>query len=393
MTDQPTANAEGMKVKEYDTFDSMDLPEDVLRGVYAIGFEKPSPIQRVGIVPIKDGRDIIAQAQSGTGKTGTFVTGSLSRIDPSLKKPQVLCMVHTHELARQIAKVATILGNVMKLNVLCATGGSPVRDDIKALTSGAQFIVGTPGRIYDLMHRDVLLRDELRVLILDEADEMLQEMFYKQVMCILEKGFPVSCRVALFSATMPPEVIEVADKILQDPVRILIASGENVKLNGINNYFVSLDAPSMKSDCIYDLYKNLNISQAVIFCNTKRAVEQLGADMATHGFPVTCIHGEIEKGERKRKMNDFMCGSTRVMITTDLLARGIDVQQVSLVINYDVPEKKETYIHRSGRSGRFGRKGTTINLIVTGEESMLMEIADFYSISMTPLPSNLSTLL
>jgi len=394
MTDQANVNATAATtVKEYDSFDSMDLPEDVLRGVYSNGFEKPSPIQRIGIVPIKEGRDIIAQAQSGTGKTGTFVTGSLSRIDPSIKRPQVLCLVHVHELARQIAKVATTIGSAMKLNVLCATGGSPVRDDIKSLTSGAQFIVGTPGRIYDLMHRDVLRRDDLRVLILDEADEMLQEMFYKQVMCILEKGFPEMCRVALFSATMPPEVIEVADKILQDPVRILIKSDEDVKLKGIDNYYVTLDAQSVKTECIYDLYKNLNIAQAVIFCNTKKAVDQLGADMAAHGFPVTCIHGELEKAERKRKMDDFMSGATRVMISTDMLARGIDVQQVSLVINFDVPEKKETYIHRSGRSGRFGRKGTTINLILQGEESKMKEIADFYHISMNPLPQNLSNLL
>ena len=177
------------------SFDDMSLKDDLLRGIYAFGFEKPSGIQSKAILPMSTGRDILAQAQSGTGKTGTFVIGSLSRVDPAIKAPQVLIMVHTHELAQQIAKVATAIGSHMKLQVLCAVGGSQVRDNIRALEQGVQFIVGTPGRIYDLVNRDVLDRRNIRVLILDEADQMLEDLFYKQVMCILEKGFPESSQV------------------------------------------------------------------------------------------------------------------------------------------------------------------------------------------------------
>jgi len=379
-------------VPKYSSFEDMELEENLLRGLFSHGFDKPSAIQQIAIKPIKDGRDLLAQAQSGTGKTGAFVTGALSRVDSSLKKVQVLVLVHVHELARQIAKVAKSIGSYMNINVLCATGGPPVRDDIKALESGAQFVVGTPGRIYDLVTRNALDRSNISVLIMDEADQMLEDLFYKQVMCILEKGFPAKTQVALFSATMPEQVVAVANSILRDPVRILIAPTA-VRLEGIQNFFVPIDRAEFKKDCILDLYKNLSITQAVIFCNKRQNVDMLGAEMLKYGFPVTCIHGDMDKGERIRKMQEFLSGGTRVMISTDMLSRGIDVQQVSLVINYDIPTNRESYIHRTGRAGRFGRKGTTINLILPEEESTVRDIAEHYDIPINPLPENLSNLL
>jgi translation initiation factor 4A len=374
------------------SFDDMSLKDDLLRGIYAFGFEKPSGIQSKAILPMSTGRDILAQAQSGTGKTGTFVIGSLSRVDPAIKAPQVLIMVHTHELAQQIAKVATAIGSHMKLQVLCAVGGSQVRDNIRALEQGVQFIVGTPGRIYDLVNRDVLDRRNIRVLILDEADQMLEDLFYKQVMCILEKGFPETSQVALFSATMAPEVVAVANKILRDPIRILINS-EEVPLDGIRQFFIELGREDHKFECICDLYKHLNITQALIFCNKRQKAEMLTEKMSAQGYPVSCIHGEMEKTERTRRLEMFRSGSTRVLISTDLLARGIDVQQVSLVINYELPTTRENYIHRIGRCGRFGRKGTAINLILPEEEGMMKDLCTTYGVKMENLPEDLSKIM
>jgi len=379
-------------VKLYKEFDEMNLPENLLRGIYAYGFEKPSAIQEKGIVPIAEGRDVLAQAQSGTGKTGTFVIGSLSRVDETIKKPQVLVLVHVRELAQQIEKVAKALGTFMNLQVLCAVGGNPLRDDIRQLEGGAQFIVGTPGRVFDLVNRNVLDRSEIRVLIMDEADQMLEDLFYKQVMCILEKGFPEKTRVALFSATMPEQVVEVANKILNDPVRVLIKPAA-VRLEGIQQFFVPLDREDHKFECICDLYKNLNISQAVIFCNKRQKAEMLAERMTAQGYPVTCLHGELEKPERTRRMKQFIEGSTRVMVATDIIARGIDVQQISLVINYELPTNRENYVHRIGRAGRFGRKGTTINMLLPEEEGMMKDISEHYDMKVVPLPDSISNLV
>jgi translation initiation factor 4A len=383
---------EDESVHEHLTFDEMDLPENLLRGIYGYGFTKPSPIQGKAVMPMKTKRDIIAQAQSGTGKTGAFVIGSLTQVDETLKKPQVLVLVHVRELAEQIAKVASQIGDFMKLNVLCAVGGNPVREDVKKLDSGAQFIVGTPGRIYDLMSRNALPRNDMRVLIMDEADQMLEELFYKQVMCILDMGFPATTQVALFSATMGEPVIAVANKILQNPVRILIPSTK-VRLEGIQQFYVKLGYEDHKFDCICDLYKNLNISQAVIFCNMRKTAEVLASRMSEQGYPITCIHGDLQKPERTQRMKDFLSGDARVMISTDMLARGIDVQQVSLVINYELPDAKENYVHRIGRAGRFGRKGTTINLLTPSEETMMADISKTYGMVLNELPGDLKSLI
>jgi translation initiation factor 4A len=384
--------ADSPEVKEIPTFEEMELSEDLLRGIYAHGFEKPSKIQQKGIKPMRDGRDILAQAQSGTGKTGTFVIGALSHVDPRIPKPQVLVLVHTHELADQIGKVATKIGNKMGLKVLVAIGGSSIKDDMNALDNGVQFIVGTPGRVFDLVNRNKLDRSYIQFLVMDEADHMLEDLFYKQVMCILEKGFPTTTKVALFSATMPPNVLEVAEKILSNPVRILIPPTE-VRLDGIQQFYVGLDREDHKFECICDLYKNLNIVQAVIFCNKKQKADWLSEKMTAQGYPVSCIHGELEKGERRKRMDEFRAGVTRVMVATDIIARGIDIQQVSLVINYELPMNRENYIHRIGRAGRYGRKGTTINMLLPDENSLMTDICDYYGMTVNELPADLSKII
>jgi translation initiation factor 4A len=263
---------------------------------------------------------------------------------------------------------------------------------LKAIERGVHFVVGTPGRIYDLMTRRALSRDMIRVLILDEADQMLEDRFKEQVICILEQGFPQDCQIALFSATMPEAVVTVANSILNKPVRILVPP-EEVTLDGIKQYYVKLDKEEWKYDVLCDLYKQLTINQALIYCNKRQKAEWLAEKMSAEGFPLSCIHGEMEPEERGRRMKDFRSGAVRVMISTDLLARGIDIQQISLVINYELPSQRENYIHRIGRSGRFGRKGVAINLVTDEEERALKEIETHYTTTISILPEDLAKVM
>jgi len=387
------------EIKNYANFDEIGLPESLLRGIYSFGFERPSVIQQKAIKPMSEGIDILAQAQSGTGKTGTFCIGSMARVDPSLKAPQVLVLTPTRELAQQIENVAKGLSDKIPLSIYCAVGGSELHHDLRALDRGAQFIVGTPGRIYDLMNRKsisgngpALPRNNIKVLIMDEADQMLEDKFREQVMCILDLGFPNTTQVALFSATMPDEVVSVADRLLRNPVKILVPP-EEVTLEGIKQFRVDLQNDEWKIEALLDIYAQLNINQAMIYCNKRQRVEWLAEKLSAQGFPLSFIHGDMDVGERKRRMADFRTGNVRVLISTDLLARGIDVQQVSLVINYELPLNQENYIHRIGRSGRFGRKGVAINLIGPNEMMMASDIEKHYSITITPLPDNISKLL
>jgi translation initiation factor 4A len=374
-------------VKKYESFDEMELPDTLLRGIYSYGYERPSQIQSLGIVPILQGNDILGQANSGTGKTATFLIGSLARLNVPLKKPQILVLVPTQELAKQIFEVAKAIGSYLPISCLCATGGNSIRDDITTIDNGVHLVVGTPGRIFDLMNRGKLTSEYIKNLILDEADQMLEDRFYKQVMCILEIGFPRTTKVALFSATMPKEVIEVANKLLQDPVRILIPA-EQVSLDGIQQYVVE-EKEEYKYDVLCDIYKQLTINQALIYCNTRKRAEWLAEKLSADGYPLLCIHGEMENTERRRRMEDFRSGKVRVLISTDLLARGIDVQHVSLVMNFELPSNRENYIHRIGRSGRFGKKGVAINLISPNEQKMKEEIESYYTIKMKDLPFDL----
>ena len=378
-------------LKLYSTFDAMGLPDKLLRGIFAYGYERPSDIQTKAIVPIREGRDTLAQARSGTGKTATFCIGSMCRINPELKKLQVLILVHTRELAQQIKTVATALGEYLGVVTYCATGGTPIRDDLKAIERGVHIVVGTPGRVFDLMNRRALTREHIRVLVLDEADQMLEDRFKEQVLCILDLGFPKECQVALFSATMPESVVEIAKDLLRNPVRILVAP-EEVTLDGITQYYVGLEKEEWKYDVLCDLYKQLTINQALIYVNKRQKAEWLAEKMMGEGFPLSFIHGEMDPEERTRRMRDFRSGTVRIMISTDLLARGIDIQQISLVINYELPVQRENYIHRIGRSGRFGRKGVAINLIAKDEEGFLKDIETHYSTKISTLPEDLASI-
>lgn len=377
-------------------FDSMELSEELLRGIYSYGFERPSAIQSVAIMPMVNGRDVLGQAQSGTGKTGTFSIGMLSRIDPAVRQPQALVLAHTHELADQIFKVVTALSSFMGIKVILAIGGesNPRHVNVRELRAGAHVIVGTPGRVYDLATSGDLRFSSLRYFVLDEADEMLTDRFGDQVSEIVKLGLPDGCRIAFFSATMPPEVVDLAERILTNPVRVTLKTAD-VKLDAIQQYIVPLEEDSWKLECLCDIFESASIPQSIIFTNTKERAERLFHALTERGFPVSVIYGEPMSGSvRKQRMNDFRVGKTRVLIATNLLARGIDVQQVEMVFNFDMPsfEDKENYIHRIGRCARFGRKGKTIAFVTPAEKDVMDQIAAHYEFNVMPLPRDLKVL-
>jgi len=380
---------------EYDknvtSFDDMDLKDEILRGIFANGFEKPSAIQQKAIMPILTGRDVIGQAQSGTGKTATFTIGMLQLLDVSLQQTQGLVLAPTRELANQIHSVVVALSSFMNIKVHCCVGGTAVRDDLRTLRDGVHVVIGTPGRVHDMIQRRGLSTDHMKIFILDEADEMLDRGFKEQVYEVF-RFMPEEVQVAIFSATMPLEVFEVTKQFMNNPITILVKK-EELTLAGIKQFFIAIEREEWKLETLCDLYLTLTITQAIIFVNTKRKCEWLSSQMTNRDFTVSSIHGELEQSERESIMREFRSGSSRVLITTDILAKGIDVQQVSLVINYDLPNNREFYIHRIGRCGRFGRKGVAINFITQGDVRYMRDIEEFYETQIEEMPNNIADLI
>lgn len=388
---QPDEHIECNADEYIDNFDLMGLTDELLRGIYAYGFEKPSAIQARAIKPLMSGRDLIAQAQSGTGKTAAFAIGTLHQIRMDEPHCQALFLSPTRELAVQTHKVVTALGDYMRVACVACIGGTSVRETIGKIEAGAQIIVGTPGRVTDMLMRHVLRTDKIRVLVLDEADEMLSRGFKEQIYDIFQ-GLPPNIQVGLFSATMPPEAIEISQKFMRDPIKILVKRDE-LTLEGIKQFFVAVEREDWKLDTLCDLYQTLSIAQSVIFCNTRRKVEWVADKMRARKFAVSCTHGDLEPAERTAILNEFKSGKSRVLITTDLLARGIDVQQVSLVINYDLPTNPENYIHRIGRSARFGRKGVAINFVTNQDVETLRSLERMYETEIREMPASIADLL
>jgi len=372
----------------YDSFDQMGLHENLLRGIYAYGFEKPSAIQQKGIVPFTKGLDVIQQAQSGTGKTATFCAGILNNLDYQTLECQALVLAPTRELAQQIEKVMRALGDYLQVKCHACVGGTSVREDARILSAGVHVVVGTPGRVYDMLRRRCLRADNIKMFVLDEADEMLSRGFKDQIYDIFQL-LPPKLQVGVFSATLPPEALEITRKFMNKPVRILVKRDE-LTLEGIKQFYVNVEKEDWKLDTLCDLYETLAITQSVIFANTRRKVDWLTDKMRERDHTVSATHGDMDQNTRDVIMREFRSGSSRVLITTDLLARGIDVQQVSLVINYDLPTQPENYLHRIGRSGRFGRKGVAINFVTHDDERMLQDIQRFYNTVIEELPSNVA---
>jgi len=279
----------------------------------------------------------------------------------------------------------------MKVQVHCCIGGRSVGADIKKLTDGVHVVSGTPGRVFDMLKRRALSVHALKMLILDEADEMLNRGFKEQIYEIyrhLKKGIQVCC----ISATMPKEVLEMTRKFMTDPVRVLVKRDE-LTLEGIKQFFVAVEKEEWKFETLCDLYDTLTVTQAVIFANTRRKVEWLTEKMREANFTVSAMHGDMPQKEREAIMHEFRAGHSRVMIATDVWGRGLDVQQVSLVICYDLPNNRELYIHRIGRSGRFGRKGVAINFVKNDDVRILRDIEQYYGTQIDEMPMNVADLI
>jgi len=390
MVDQVKTEIQSNWEETVDSFDALELKADLLRGIYGYGFVKPSVIQSKGVLPILRSKDTIAQAQSGTGKTATFAISILQLIDPDAQRCQALVLAPTRELAQQIQRVIMCLGEYLKVSVHICTGGTNVMDERKKLQEGVQIVVGTPGRVHDMLKRGYLKADHLKLFVLDEADEMLGRGFQEQIKEIF-KLIPGDVQIALFSATMPPEILGLTKDFMRDPATILVKN-EELTLDGIKQFYIAIDKEEWKFDTLVELYNNIDIQQCIIYCNKKQRVDELTTKLKDKNFTLSCMHGDMDQLQRDLIMREFRTGTSRVLITTDLLARGIDIQQVSLVINYDLPLSKEKYIHRIGRSGRFGRKGVAINFVTPSDYKFLQEVEKYYNTEVVEMPLDVSNI-
>ena len=376
------------ETKEIEKWDEFGLSDDLLRGVYAYGFEAPSNIQKKAILPIIQKKDVIAQAQSGCGKTGTFAIGTLQRINIKKKTPQVLILSPTHELVKQTASVIVGIGSFMKgLEVKSLVGGTSIRDDAQFLRdNGPQVIVGSVGRVLDMLDKHLLKTDDLEMLVIDEADVMLSDEFSDKIRYMFETHFPKGMQVVLFSATMPPEIVHLTRLFMNKPTSILMKK-EELSLQCIQQFYVAVQSDHIKYEVLKDLFSVISVSQCIIYCNSVWRVEELCNRMLNDGFSVCRIHSNLDKQERMHIFKMFKEGGTRVLVSSDITSRGIDVQQVSTVINFDLTPNIHTYLHRIGRGGRWGRKGFAINFVTRKDIPDMKRIEDYYKVEIKELPS------
>ena len=383
---------------EINTWEELELPENILRGIYSYGFEKPSPIQQKAIKPIMMGRDVIAQAQSGTGKTATFSIGALSIIDIEKNATQVLILSPTRELTSQTSNVINSLGGMNenskneRLRVQSVFGGSAYEEKSSFSNRNTPHVIcGCPGRVYDMLRRDKISIKTIKLVILDEADEMLSSGFKDQVYNIFQY-FNNDIQVALFSATLPESITPIIDKIMRNPIKISVKA-EMLTLEGIGQYYIAVDDDRQKYETLKHLFSIAKLSCCIIYCNSVKRVVDLYEAMKEDEFPVCCIHSGMDHAARSQAFNQFRTGEMRVLISSNVTARGIDIQQVSVVINFDIPKCVHTYLHRIGRSGRWGRKGTGLNFVTRRDFVKMKEIESHYNTQINEMPSNLGNIL
>ena len=382
--------SEEKSLTEY-SFEDLNINDDLLRGIYSYGFEKPSNIQYKSLPIFNSGKDMIAQSQSGTGKTGAFSIGVLNNIDTNLKKTQYIILTPTHELAKQIYSVVENLGARMDISICKVIGKTNINNSIRELQKEPQIIVATPGRLFDMINKHHIFTDNIKTLVIDEADEMLSSGFMEVLQNII-RCMPKTCQMCLFSATMPKEIVDLTEHFMNNPEKLLINKYE-LTLEGIKQFYIDLKQYNWKFDVLYDIYETINVTQSIIYVNSKNVLNNLYDRLTRDSFPVSYIHGDMHSSEREKNLSDFKNGITRIMLSTDLLSRGIDIQQLSLVINFDLPRNKETYIHRIGRSGRYGRKGTAINFVTNEDIEHMREIQKFYNTKIDEMPQNLADYL
>jgi len=383
-------------IKEWD---QLDIDENILRGIYGMGFERPSIIQQKAIIPIILKKDLIAQAQSGTGKTAAFSIGALSAVNMNEKTTQVLILSPTKELTMQTATVVKRLGQMMHgLNVQSLYGG--VQSEITTTPTNPFFnnnsnsnnnvphiICGCPGKVYDWMKRNKIMIDTIKLIIMDEADELLSFGFDDQIYNIFKK-LNSDVQVALFSATLPTSVQKTIKKIMRNPISICV-NPEQLTLDGIAQYYIAVEDDRQKYTTLKNLYSGISMSQCIIYCNSVKRVSDLYDAMKEDEFPVSKMHSNMDKVERENAFLEFKSGKSRVLISSNVTARGIDIQQVSVVINFDIPNDVCTYLHRIGRSGRWGRKGVSINLITRRDVVKMKEIETYYACDIKQMPVNM----
>lgn len=372
---------------EITKFEEMDLNQEILRAVEEMGFEEMSLIQVKAIPAMLSGKDIVGQAQTGTGKTAAFGIPLLQKVDPKDRSLQAMVLCPTRELAIQVADEIRKLAKFMHgIKVLPIYGGQEISKQIRSLKSGIQIMVGTPGRLMDHMRRKTIRLDNVRMVVLDEADEMLNMGFREDIETIL-KDMPANIQTALFSATMPEPILEIA-RTYQDDAQIIKVVRKELTVPKIEQYYYEV-SPKMKEEALSRLLDIYNPKLSLIFCNTKKMVDELTSNLQGRGYFAEGLHGDMKQQQRDRVMASFRSGRTEILVATDVAARGIDVDDVEAVFNYDVPQDDEYYVHRIGRTGRAGRAGMAFTLVVGREVYKLRDIQRYCKtkIKLQPIPS------
>lgn len=368
-------------------FEEFEIDERILRAVEDMGFEEASPIQAQAIPELLKGKDVVGQAQTGTGKTAAYSIPLLMSIEPELKKPQAVVLCPTRELAIQVADEIRKLAKYMSdIKVLPVYGGQEIVKQIKSLKNGVQIIVGTPGRVMDHMRRKTVKFDEVKMVVLDEADEML-DMGFREDMETILAGTPDDRQTVMFSATMPKPILDIAGRFQKDPYVIKVVRKE-LTVENIEQFYYEV-RPKNKTELLCRLIDIYNPKLSVVFCNTKRQVDELISELKGRGYFADGIHGDMKQQQRDRVMSDFRSGKTEILIATDVAARGIDVDDVDVVFNYDLPQDEEYYVHRIGRTGRAGREGVALSFVSGKEAYKLKEIERYCKtkIKAKPVPS------
>merc|ERR1712029_40484 len=366
-------------------FEDFCLKRELLMGIFEKGWEKPSPIQEASIPIAQTGRDILARAKNGTGKTGAYTIPILDSIDTSKDYIQGMIVVPTRELALQTSQIAIELSKHMGIKVMVTTGGTSLKDDIMRIYEKVHLVVATPGRILDLMEKKVANVENCKILCLDEADKLLSQDF-KGMLDRLISHLPETRQILLYSATFPLTVEHFMKKHMQEPYEVNLM--DELTLKGITQYYAFVQE-RQKVHCLNTLFSKLQINQSIIFCNSTQRVELLAKKITELGYSFYYIHAKMAQAHRNRVFHDFRAGLCRNLVCSDLFTRGIDIQAVNVVINFDFPKMAETYLHRIGRSGRFGHLGVAINLITYVDRFALHRIEQELGTEISPIPKNI----
>lgn len=341
-------------------FHSLGIDPAIIKALEGMGFEEPSPIQVAAIPLLLEGRDMIGQAQTGTGKTAAFAIPMLQRLDPNVQRPQALVLAPTRELALQVAEEISKIGKFLRVRELAVYGGSPIERQIKALRAGVSVVIGTPGRLMDHIDRGTLKLDQIKVLVLDEADEMLDMGFVDDIETIM-RHLPAERQTVCFSATMPEPILRITRRYMKNPERISIV-GRELAAPAIEQAYYEIRDRN-KVDALSRIIDHEAVSRGIVFCRTKRSCDELASALGSRGYMAEAIHGDLNQVQRNRVLSRFKEGQIELLIASDVAARGLDVENVSHVINYDIAQSPESHVHRIGRTGRAGREGTAFTLI------------------------------